>query len=400
MKAPWLLGLGWGEAFAQDYAFPTSLDDYTSFYPTAYRDNGGNTDWDCQSLTYPGHEGSDFGVGGFEGMDAGRDVVAAADGTVIATNDGELDRCTTGDCYGGGGFGNYVYLEHADGKVTIYGHLKQWSVLASVGDSVVCGQKMGEVGSSGYSTGPHLHFQVNNTAGASEDPFDGPCSAPPSYWLDQGVHGGLPGLDCGSPSPCLPAGTLSCGDILASSNDGSASTSVTWRYGCSDFVYTGPEMSWTFRSPLETEVALSLTGLTDDLDLYIVGSTECAGNDCVASSTNPYAGEEGTTFVAAADTEYVIVVDGWEGAVSPFTLSVACDNVPASETGDTAATESTATESTGEPPGDNTPSQPKRIAAEEGCGCTLALREPLSLWIALAVCLRAQRMRRSRTALG
>ncbi|MEZ4235137.1 MAG: peptidoglycan DD-metalloendopeptidase family protein [Myxococcota bacterium] len=371
-------------ASAQDYAFPTSAADYGSFYPTAYRDHGGVTDWDCGSITYAGHDGSDFGGGGFTGMDAGRDVTAAADGTVIAMHDGEFDRCTTGNCAGGGGFGNYVYLQHADGKVTIYGHLKQFSVLVGVGDSVVCGQKMGEMGSSGFSTGPHLHFQVE-TAGTPEDPFDGPCSAPPSYWIAQGVHGGLPDNTCGPPPTCEPVAALACGDHVQSANDAAGSTNATWTYGCTDYVYTGPELSWTLSSPVDTPVTLSLTGLAADLDLYVVGSTGCAGDDCVAASSNPNGDDEAVTFDAAAGVEYVVVVDGWEGAVSGFDLDVACAVTP-QETAETGTAPDTAA-----PPGDDddddatlppggdddddvggadlVPSQPHVIAAEPGCGC-------------------------------
>jgi hypothetical protein len=391
-------------AFAQTYVFPTSADDYAEYYPTAYVDQGYVTDWDCQSLTYAGHRGSDFGAGSFTGMDAGRDVTAAADGTVIATHDGEFDRCTTGDCYGGGGFGNYVYLEHADGKITIYGHLKQWSVLASVGDTVTCGQKLGEMGSSGYSTGPHLHFQVNNTSGYSEDPFDGPCSAPPSYWTSQGAHGALPDNSCGPPPPCEPVAELACGEIVSDSNDGVGSTSATLDYGCSEFVYSGPEMSWTFSSVVDSPVTLSLTGLSADLDLHVVGSTECAGNDCLAASTNPDAGDELVVFEAVGGTEYVVVVDGWDGATSPFTLEVACANLPEEpeETGtETGVPPTGDDDDDDEPVGDDdddevaqdlVPSDPKVISGgRTDCGCSQSGGPG---WMALGVLLWVRRRAR------
>ena len=50
-------------AKAQDYAFPSTAEDYAEFYPTAYVDHGGTTDWACSDLTYSGHHGSDFGGG-------------------------------------------------------------------------------------------------------------------------------------------------------------------------------------------------------------------------------------------------------------------------------------------------------------------------------------------------
>lgn len=189
------------------YRFPGSDAHRTHFYITAYRDltgaGGGLQDWGCGTKTYDGHRGTDMGVGGFAGMDAGRDVVAAADGMVTYVNDGAFDRCTTGDCAGGGGFGNYVRLEHADGKVTYYGHLKKFSVAVAVGDAVTCGQKLGQVGSSGSSTGPHLHFEPR-VANVSDDPFSGPCGGPISWWAAQGDYLGLPETVCHDAPPPHP----------------------------------------------------------------------------------------------------------------------------------------------------------------------------------------------------
>ncbi len=320
-------------ALGQDYSFPSSAADYGFYYPTAYKDWGGATDWNCGSLTYDGHHGSDFGAGSFAGMDEGRDVSAAAEGTVIATNDGEFDRCSSGDCAGGGGYGNYVYLEHADGKVTIYAHLKQWSVRVSVGDVVSCGQLLGEMGSSGYSTGPHLHFQVNGLSGYAGDPFDGPCGAPPTWWVEQGPYEGLPGNTCAPAGPCVPVATLTCGDVLAARNDGDGATSAAWHYGCSEFVYSGPERAFTFATNLDEPVSVSLTGLGADLDLYLLDSVECDGTGCLASSVSPDGSDEVLAFEATAGTTYVLVADGWEGAVSDFTLAVACNGTLPVDTG-------------------------------------------------------------------
>ncbi len=186
-----LVALAWG----QQYAAPFSETHYRFFYPTAYFDHAGR-DWACGRIRYTGHRGSDYGGGGFAGMDAGRDIVAAADGTVVATHDGEFDRCTSGGCPGAGGYGNYVRIRHADGKDTIYAHLKKWSLRVRTGDRVSCGQVIGQMGSAGNSTGPHLHFEVRTASNARVDPFDGACSGPPSYWVSQGPHGGLPSRSC------------------------------------------------------------------------------------------------------------------------------------------------------------------------------------------------------------
>lgn len=57
-----------------------------------------------------------------------------------------------------GGYGNLVIVRHADGRETRYAHLDK--ILVSVGDSVFGGQEIAKSGSTGKSTGPHLHFEV------------------------------------------------------------------------------------------------------------------------------------------------------------------------------------------------------------------------------------------------
>ena len=91
----------------------------------------------------------------------GADVVAVDDGTVITAFDGcKHDYGKLRSCGCGGGYGNYVIISHGNGKVSIYGHLS--AVSATSGSKVKKGQKIGEVGTTGYSTGPHLHFQTKN----------------------------------------------------------------------------------------------------------------------------------------------------------------------------------------------------------------------------------------------
>jgi hypothetical protein len=389
-------------AWAQDYAFP-SESHAADFYPTAYKDQGGTSDWNCGSITYSGHRGSDFGVGGFAGMDAGRTVTAAAEGVVIYTNDGEFDRCTSGACSGGGGFGNWVQIEHPDGKTTIYGHLKQWSVAVAVGDPVVCGTVLGEVGSSGNSTGPHLHFEVRNSANTAEDPFDGPCSAPPTYWRSQGVYDGLPDETCGPPPVCVPSGELRCGDVVDARNDDADSTDATTAYGCTEFVYVGPERVWSFTVPVDTPVTLSVTGLSQDLDLMVTDDVACDGTGCVAGSSNPDGDDESAGFDAFAGVTYTVIVDGWEDAVSDFHLEVDCPLLPSgtADTGDGSTTPTTPTPTeTGGPidsdvPGTLDTDVDKPGTLSNGCACggtfgPAAVFVPLA-WVPLTVRRRRRR---------
>lgn len=80
----------------------------------------------------------------------GAPVVAADGGTVITA-------CSDG---WGGGYGNYVVIDHGNGRSTLYGHMSR--VVVSSGQRVSKGETIGYVGSTGYSTGPHLHFETRN----------------------------------------------------------------------------------------------------------------------------------------------------------------------------------------------------------------------------------------------
>lgn len=96
------------------------------------------------------HRGTDFGA------PTGTPILATASGTVVLG--GWCD----------GGTGNCVVIDHAGGWRSQYFHLSRVSV--SPGDEVVQGDVIGEVGSTGRSTGPHLHFQIGQRGGDAVDP--------------------------------------------------------------------------------------------------------------------------------------------------------------------------------------------------------------------------------------
>jgi murein DD-endopeptidase MepM/ murein hydrolase activator NlpD len=87
----------------------------------------------------------------------GTPIVAAAEGTVIASG------------YSSGGYGNVVDVQHADGSFTRYGHNSR--LLVSVGQQVKQGQNIAEMGSTGRSTGPHLHFEYHTGSGSVVNPM-------------------------------------------------------------------------------------------------------------------------------------------------------------------------------------------------------------------------------------
>ncbi|MDQ3733215.1 MAG: M23 family metallopeptidase [Actinomycetota bacterium] len=70
------------------------------------------------------------------------------------------------------GYGNVIYLQHENGDVTVYGHMSK--VLVEAGQIVEGGELIAEVGNLGYSTGPHLHFEVHvgGKNGNAMDPVD------------------------------------------------------------------------------------------------------------------------------------------------------------------------------------------------------------------------------------
>ncbi len=90
---------------------------------------------------YKNHGGTDIGAS------YGTAIWAADSGTVVYSSDGW-----------NGGWGNYVMIDHGNGMQTLYAHMSSRAV--SVGQTVSAGQTIGYVGSTGMSTGPHLHFEM------------------------------------------------------------------------------------------------------------------------------------------------------------------------------------------------------------------------------------------------
>lgn len=95
-------------------------------------------------------------IHGYNGVDigapAGTPIYAAAGGTVIVAKSGGYN----------GGYGSYVVIQHPNGTQTLYAHMS--AVLTTVGSTVTQGEVIGHVGTTGDSTGNHLHFEVRSAA--------------------------------------------------------------------------------------------------------------------------------------------------------------------------------------------------------------------------------------------
>lgn len=106
------------------------------------------------------------------------DVVAARAGTVIDVYDNTNCRDTTNVNDGcGGGWGNHVIIKHTDGYYTVYAHMTAGTIGVVRGQKVEAGKYLGKVGSSGPSSGAHLHFEVLNGGLADKNCLD------PLYWF-------------------------------------------------------------------------------------------------------------------------------------------------------------------------------------------------------------------------
>jgi hypothetical protein len=146
-------------------------------------------DYQCGTLTYAGHTGTDIRVPTLAAQKAGVDVLAAAGGKVLRVRDGMEDISITGrgresvenlEC------GNGLVIEHGQGWETQYCHMAKGSLAVKPGDMVTAGQRLGRVGLSGMTEFPHLHLTVRKD-GKVVDPFaygapEKSCGGGTSLW--------------------------------------------------------------------------------------------------------------------------------------------------------------------------------------------------------------------------
>ncbi|MDX6739473.1 M23 family metallopeptidase [Actinocorallia sp. A-T 12471] len=144
----------------------------------------------------------------------GEHVLAVAEGVVVAAGGGQRDHRAR-DTWPGlvymaiegffrqvGGwrfvFGNHVIIDHGDGVYSAYAHLRRNSLKVGVGDRVSAAHPLGEVGNSGNTSEPHLHFQL------MDSPHPPAASGLPFSWTTTVLEPALVAPQYGLPSPTPP----------------------------------------------------------------------------------------------------------------------------------------------------------------------------------------------------
>ncbi|MGJ8591383.1 MAG: peptidoglycan DD-metalloendopeptidase family protein [Aquaticitalea sp.] len=207
----------------QNPAFPNQLLDYNCGAVT-YDTTGGYNHAGIDVFTWP------FSWKMMDNNDV--EIIAAAAGQIIYKASTNTDR----SCSLSGGNWNAVYIQHADGSAALYGHMKQNSLTTkNVGEMVSEGEFLGIVGSSGNSTGPHLHFEAYseiewNGTGTDVliDPYAGSCNSlnTDSWWQNQKPYKNpnINAVMTHSAPPVFP--TCPTQEVTNESNDFNANASV------------------------------------------------------------------------------------------------------------------------------------------------------------------------------
>ncbi len=132
-----------------------------------------------------------------------------------------------------------------------------------------------------------------------------------------------PTMTATQPGACDYERALHCGEQDSYNNSGPGSTNQIDTYSCSDWYESGPEYVYQFAPQVSSPVTVNLSNLTADLDIFILfqASGSCNANDCIAY------GDISASFYATEGRIYYFAVDGRNGAVSDYTISVECDVV-------------------------------------------------------------------------
>ncbi len=169
-----------GEGFAWPLEGTLGKDWIVANYVDRDASNG-TLDFHGGSRTYDGHAGVDIAIPSFRFMDRGIAVHAVEGGTVEFVQDGYDDRSKGFDasCQVPA---NRVHVRHPDGRLGQYLHFRKDTIVVSEGQQVDVGDVLGEVGSSGCSDSPHVHFELHDANDSVVDTFEeGLWASPPPY---------------------------------------------------------------------------------------------------------------------------------------------------------------------------------------------------------------------------
>ena len=136
--------------------------------------SGGKLTWPCPSSTRINCNYGSRNIFGYREFHTGLDIGASLGSNIIAAESGTVIYVQTGysqnlGAYGMASYGNMVIISHGNGLTTRYAHCN--NVYVSVGQTVTKGQVIAAVGTTGNSTGPHLHFEVREN-GSHRSPLN------------------------------------------------------------------------------------------------------------------------------------------------------------------------------------------------------------------------------------
>ena len=121
---------------------------------------------------------------------------------------------------------------------------------------------------------------------------------------------------------CSPAILIDCGDTDNWHNNGGGHTNNITGYACNSFNESGPEYTYVFAPTNSGSATVTLSGMSADLDLFVLTP---AGFNCDPAECSDY-GDDSVTFTVTGGEFYYLVVDGYQGAESPYTINVSCSN--------------------------------------------------------------------------
>ncbi|MDY3127447.1 MAG: M23 family metallopeptidase [Corynebacterium sp.] len=157
------------------HVIPGLAEELAPETPTQLAPKTGHTA-DGRQVVFPttGRLTSTFGMR-WGSMHNGIDIANPVGTPIVSIMDGEVINSGPAQ-----GFGNWIRIKHANGEVSVYGHMQANSLAVRVGDHVTAGQHIATIGSEGHSTGPHLHFEIHP---------DGVTPVDPQAWFaQQGIY--------------------------------------------------------------------------------------------------------------------------------------------------------------------------------------------------------------------